>query len=506
MEVSLRKAGYQVTTARDGADALAKLESARPDLIISDTEMPNVSGFEFCRRIKSGAHAQTPFLFLTTDNAIDSKVKGLEAGADDYLIRPIFTRELAARVSMILERKERQVLRGDTGQQRYFGELEKMGIVDLLQAMEMGRKSGTISVNRGDVRGTLWFRDGELIDSGTGSTHGPDAVYRMLTWETGRFEIDFRPPRRPQAMNSSVQSLIDEGMRQVQTWSEIAEQLPPLETVMRVDYGELADRIAEFPDRVNELIRLFDGQRTTREAVSESNLPDLAALETVSQLYFEGVIAVADGQGQAAVEPTVPDYKTSMPPAVQPTVADALLESVEALTGRPIAARPESERPQSIARADTVIQPNSRPAHPPSPMAPRPVPSAAPKETGAPPPSAAPDVGAEPPPPPPEAFGDLAEALSSVPEAAPAAPTPEVDATFAEPVKNRPTEPAEKPSMWDVKASAKATQLSIDAASKPVSMALMTEEKEDVFPEFDGGATLSEDEEDAFFHSRYWIW
>ena len=62
---------------------------------------------------------------------------------------------------MILERQARESLGTDSGQQRYFGELEKMGIVDLLHAMEMGRKSGTISGSRDKDRGTLWFRDGD---------------------------------------------------------------------------------------------------------------------------------------------------------------------------------------------------------------------------------------------------------------------------------------------------------------------------------------------------------
>ena len=95
-------------------------------------------------------------------------------------------------------------------------------------------------------------------------------------------------------MHESIQNLVNQGMGQVQAWSEIAEQLPSLDSVMRVDYGELADRIAELPDQINELIRLFDGQCTTRDAIFESSMTDLAALETVSQLYFEGLIAVDD--------------------------------------------------------------------------------------------------------------------------------------------------------------------------------------------------------------------
>ena len=90
MEVSLRKAGYTVVTARDGGEALTKLESARPDLIISDTDMPNQSGYELCQQVRKGRHASVGFIFLTKDGEVSSKVKGLELGADDFLVRPIY--------------------------------------------------------------------------------------------------------------------------------------------------------------------------------------------------------------------------------------------------------------------------------------------------------------------------------------------------------------------------------------------------------------------------------
>ena len=84
MEVSLRKAGYTVVTARDGGEALTKLESAQPDLIISDTDMPNQSGYELCQQVRKGRHASVGFIFLTKDSEVSSKVKGLELGADDF--------------------------------------------------------------------------------------------------------------------------------------------------------------------------------------------------------------------------------------------------------------------------------------------------------------------------------------------------------------------------------------------------------------------------------------
>ena len=79
MEVSLRKAGYSVTTARNGAEALTKIGGSLPDLVISDTAMPDLDGFELCTRLKGDMQLRDiPFLFLTRDSAVESKVRGLQ--------------------------------------------------------------------------------------------------------------------------------------------------------------------------------------------------------------------------------------------------------------------------------------------------------------------------------------------------------------------------------------------------------------------------------------------
>src|SRR6202171_5783767 len=78
-EVSLRKAGFTVVSAIDGNDALEKLEKSRPDLIITNTRMPNMDGFEFCRMVKSDPRYKSiPLVFLTSEKSAEQMVKGLE--------------------------------------------------------------------------------------------------------------------------------------------------------------------------------------------------------------------------------------------------------------------------------------------------------------------------------------------------------------------------------------------------------------------------------------------
>src|SRR5260370_746147 len=103
LERALRHAGYAVSTAVHGADALDAVARSPVDLIVLDVLMPMVDGFDACRRLRERGDA-TPVLVLTARDAIDDRVAGLEAGADDYLVKPFALRELLAPVRAPLRR------------------------------------------------------------------------------------------------------------------------------------------------------------------------------------------------------------------------------------------------------------------------------------------------------------------------------------------------------------------------------------------------------------------
>src|ERR1700728_2773455 len=95
---------YTVELASDGTAALDALAADRFDAIVLDVTMPGVSGLEVCRRLRA-AGDRTPVLMLTARDSIDDRVAGLDAGADDYLVKPFALRELMARVRALLRRR-----------------------------------------------------------------------------------------------------------------------------------------------------------------------------------------------------------------------------------------------------------------------------------------------------------------------------------------------------------------------------------------------------------------
>jgi two-component system response regulator MprA len=103
LERALRLEGYEVALAEDGAQALGTLADQAPDAVVLDLMMPGVDGFEVCRRMRS-AGDRTPVLVLTARDSVTDRVSGLDAGADDYLVKPFALDELLARLRALLRR------------------------------------------------------------------------------------------------------------------------------------------------------------------------------------------------------------------------------------------------------------------------------------------------------------------------------------------------------------------------------------------------------------------
>lgn len=101
----LQRHGYEVVAANAGGQGLAKADAERPNLIILDVMMPDMNGLEVCRRLRANPNTQgIPIIMFTAKTLIDDKVKGFEAGADDYLTKPTHPAELASRVKAVLGR------------------------------------------------------------------------------------------------------------------------------------------------------------------------------------------------------------------------------------------------------------------------------------------------------------------------------------------------------------------------------------------------------------------
>ena len=105
LELDLKFSGYNITTAKDGAEGLQKAINGSYDLIISDVMMPKIDGFTLCQNLKK-VKPNIPIILLTAKGTIDDKVMGFDCGANDYLVKPFDIQELLVRMRALLRRNE----------------------------------------------------------------------------------------------------------------------------------------------------------------------------------------------------------------------------------------------------------------------------------------------------------------------------------------------------------------------------------------------------------------
>ena len=103
LEAALRHSGFEVHPAVNGRDALEAVPVVRPDLIVLDVMLPDLDGFDVCKRLRQTGD-RTPVLFLTARDATEDRVRGLTLGGDDYLVKPFSLEELVARITAVLRR------------------------------------------------------------------------------------------------------------------------------------------------------------------------------------------------------------------------------------------------------------------------------------------------------------------------------------------------------------------------------------------------------------------
>ena len=292
LEVSFKKSGYRVSITKSIDEALAALQTDTPDLIVSDTDLPDGDGFNFCKQVKSRPEFEhIPFLFLTEEAALPRKIEGLEIGADDYLTRPIYIKEVTTRIEALLQKRDRERLSEGGLDEEFTGQLAEITLIDLLQTIDEEERTGRVDFEREDRRGTLTFREGRIIDARCGKLQGEAAVYRLMLWPAGTFVVTYQEEVRGAAhIDRSTEELLLEGINRLQQWDRLIDDVPPLDRVFETDYRELPELLDNVPEEVGRIVRLFDGFRTLREVIDDSPVDDVTSLRIIRRIFEEGVL------------------------------------------------------------------------------------------------------------------------------------------------------------------------------------------------------------------------
>lgn len=284
----------ELSVARNGREALEQALQIHPDLILLDAMMPELDGFEVAAALKANPTTQDiPIIFMTARGRVEDKVRGLELGAEDYLIKPVRRDEIIARVKNVLRRAESRRPVAPPHPSLMQGRLEVMGLPNIIQALEAERRTGTLRLTSEGRRGEILFAEGRIAFAMEGPRQGEAAVYRLLGWERGDFELEETSGTGPAGaqVTRPNQSLLMEGVRRVDEIPGLRQALSPLEGSVKMfpvfREGFLRRTL---PGGFRRLVELCDGNRTLPQILDGSSLDDWGTLTFLARFLKLGLL------------------------------------------------------------------------------------------------------------------------------------------------------------------------------------------------------------------------
>lgn len=214
----LAQPGRLVATAPDGQEALATARSFAPHLVITDVQMPHMSGWEFVARLRRHPEtALTPVIFATGATAHVERLRGLRLGAVDYVGKPFDLEELALRVENVLahslcaqEAVQSALVKGVAGS------LAQLSLASILNLLAMERRTGVLHVRTEGADARLMIRGGDVVSAHLGGAEagsGAGCVYFLLGATAGQFVFSQAPVTAPDEIGIPTIELLLEAAR-----------------------------------------------------------------------------------------------------------------------------------------------------------------------------------------------------------------------------------------------------------------------------------------------------
>ncbi len=205
-----------VTTSNDSADALLKAVDDPPDLLVSDYRMPGMDGHQLVEKLKSRPNTAGISVILLASKADISEKLTHNEPIDDFVEKPFFLKEATHRIKRVIDKIALEKMAKTAASDGVLrGSLSQMNVIDLVQSLEMGRKSCALTLTNKSDKCEMYFREGQVTHAVYGSLAGDPAVFKVLRWTEGNFQINFEGKSTEQTTQLNTQGLLMEGLRLV---------------------------------------------------------------------------------------------------------------------------------------------------------------------------------------------------------------------------------------------------------------------------------------------------
>jgi CheY-like chemotaxis protein len=291
-----------VITARNGKEGLDILNQIKPEMIISDIVMPEMDGWAFCEAIRKNPDTtDIPFLFLTGEKDVPTRIRGLKIGADDYLTKPFSREELLERASKIADKVKSVRKDFRRRQAALSGHTSQLAMADLLQLLSLNGKTGVLRIDNGRT-GKIYFRNGKIINARLESVSGLKALYRLLAWDEANFELEPLLEDEEgveEKIHDATQNILMEGFTQIDEACHLKDKLPGEKELLQV--ASTASKAKDLGDAEKQVLKALGKGATLVSLLDRLSLTDLQIFEAVIALRSRGLIEAHEPVGAVTV-------------------------------------------------------------------------------------------------------------------------------------------------------------------------------------------------------------
>ena len=262
----------------------------QPNLVITELSGPEINGMELFRKIKDNPLIRDiPIILLTKEVELDERLKSMEMEIDDYIYKPFLEEEVAARIDTIVQEMEVIHQIHKMSEHGFTGNLAEMNLVDLIQTLELGQKSGIIRLNRKDEEGIVYIDKGNVIDATIEDIEPERALTNMLTWLEGKFQVSLEPIEREHLIKKTNRDILLKGTQLIQEWRDLAGRMPTLDTILKA----VAHNIhATLSPEEKKILPLFNNPTSILKGIETSKLDNLKALLIINSLLEKHLLTI----------------------------------------------------------------------------------------------------------------------------------------------------------------------------------------------------------------------
>jgi diguanylate cyclase (GGDEF)-like protein len=314
---SLEGGGLSVAQATSAEEALTQLEGFKPEIIVADVNLPAMSGFDLCRRVREMGHDDIPFIFCSALGGLPERIRGLRTGGDAYLVKPVSSEELLLHVGLHLERTRRARRAAQAPAvplpDALTGKLEDVSLLETLQLIDMrGRGEPWIGIDTADDHGEIFVNGRELVHASTRALTGHKALMRMLSWTRGAFRMEERSWLADPTLDGRIDHILFDATAEVDEARVLRERLPS-DMLAVAPVPTLFTRV--LPEQTLQVLRLVERHAIVDRILDDTDKKDSDILRILLQLVEDGYV-VAQGAPRGELEaPAAPAPEGAAPAA-----------------------------------------------------------------------------------------------------------------------------------------------------------------------------------------------